>query len=236
MLHESGIAMGTDRTFVPRPLPENPRGFFEDVRFRRVNDLLLLGHGYRVKSWRLPVVSVTKGHLLTPLMRSVIRRPANPHAWGWKDPRQMLTIPPWLEALDDAGLTERTRILLVVRSPLAVAASLTARGGVSTLSHGIALWEAYHRVALGALCSVGVVPKVVEYEVLLSDLAEARNLLGWAWAGCPSGPGRPIDAAVGTALDVQLAHHSPDRAVMSELPHDVRDLYAALRHRASDGG
>lgn len=62
--------------------------------------------------------------------------------WGWKDPRTSITLPFWERALG-----ERADVVLCVRNPLDVAASLAARGGMSPRL-GFALWRAYSEAAL----------------------------------------------------------------------------------------
>jgi hypothetical protein len=38
ILHLNGIAMGSEKTFKPKPLPQNPKGFYENYDFRKIND------------------------------------------------------------------------------------------------------------------------------------------------------------------------------------------------------
>ena len=61
--------------------------------------------------------------------------------WGFKDPRTLLTLDGWLEALPSV------RCVGTFRHPLAVAASLQARNGFS-LEKSLVLWEAYNRLLL----------------------------------------------------------------------------------------
>src|SRR5437899_8959248 len=58
--------------------------------------------------------------------------------WGWKDPRNSLTLPFWQDLLP--GL----RTLIVVRNPLEVAHSMRERNGTS-YSFALRLWEIYNR-------------------------------------------------------------------------------------------
>ena len=51
ILHLNGIAMGSEKTFKPKPMPQNPRGFYENYDFRKLNDRILKLAGYRVKSF-----------------------------------------------------------------------------------------------------------------------------------------------------------------------------------------
>ena len=58
--------------------------------------------------------------------------------WGWKDPRNSLTLPFWQKLLP--GM----KTLIMVRNPLEVAHSMRERNGTS-YSFGLRLWEIYNR-------------------------------------------------------------------------------------------
>jgi GT2 family glycosyltransferase len=57
--------------------------------------------------------------------------------WGWKDPRNSLTLPFWKVVLPDL------KVVACVRNPLDVASSLHHRG-FSSYSFGLALWRTYN--------------------------------------------------------------------------------------------
>ena len=50
ILHLNNIIMGTYKTFWPRPLSQNPKGFYENYDFRKINDSLLKKVNYNVES------------------------------------------------------------------------------------------------------------------------------------------------------------------------------------------
>src|SRR6187200_1282378 len=58
--------------------------------------------------------------------------------WGWKDPRNSLTLPFWEDLLPDL------KTLVIVRNPLEVAYSMRKRNGTS-YAFGLRLWEIYNR-------------------------------------------------------------------------------------------
>ena len=51
MLHHSEILMGEFRNLIPKPSPENQKGFFGNIRFRTINDRILKDASYKVKPW-----------------------------------------------------------------------------------------------------------------------------------------------------------------------------------------
>lgn len=85
----------------------------------------------------------------------------NTPSWVWKDPRTCVTAPFWR-----AVLAQPLTYLLVVRHPLAVAASLTARNNLTT-EGGIALWEGY--TARAARAAIGAPVLVCSYEAMVAD-------------------------------------------------------------------
>lgn len=170
ILHTAGIRMGDDETFIPRPHKQNPRGFFENIEFRRINDRLLEAEDYVVKQWnpRRPQISPSSGHRQE--MRELLAVYHSKHeAWGWKDPRQCLTMDAWWEAIQDSDLAEQTRILFINRGWQPVAESLRTRNNVATLTHGVAVWDTYNRAAIDFIRSSGCRSLGIDYEDLLNE-------------------------------------------------------------------
>lgn len=130
LLHANDISMGVGKDFYPPPMRENPKGFYENVRFRRQNDKMLAANHYRVKSWTpwpLHAVGVGPKQLaeIAELFENYYTAYDN---WGWKDPRTSLTMAVWLKLIDSYGLRDETRILQCYRSLDAVAVSMRSRG------------------------------------------------------------------------------------------------------------
>ena len=139
LLHRCGLELGPESDLMP-PQADNPEGFWEHLRFVALNDELLAALG---GAWDLPPKpdeSFT-GQPLNPLRlkaRLLIEGFAPANVWGWKDPRNSLTLPFWQDLLP--GL----RTLIVVRNPLEVAYSMRERNGTS-YSFALRLWEIYNR-------------------------------------------------------------------------------------------
>ena len=75
--------------------------------------------------------------------RLLIERFDSAGLWGWKDPRNSLTLPFWQDLLP--GM----KTLIMVRNPLEVAHSMKERNGTS-YSFGLRLWEIYNRRVIEA--------------------------------------------------------------------------------------
>src|SRR5205814_8373844 len=59
--------------------------------------------------------------------------------WGWKDPRNCLTLSFWRDLLPEL------KVLLIVQNPLEVAYSLRNRNEDTSYAFGLRLWEIYNR-------------------------------------------------------------------------------------------
>ena len=60
LLHNNNVIMGRDEDFVPKPMKENPKGFFENNRFRKLNDRVLRMCDYHIKDFspELPEINI----------------------------------------------------------------------------------------------------------------------------------------------------------------------------------
>jgi hypothetical protein len=122
------------------PQADNPDGFWEHLGFVALNDELLNALG---GAWDLPPKAdeaFTRPELdpLRLKARLLIEGFDSAHVWGWKDPRNSLTLPFWQDLM--SGL----KTLIIVRNPLEVAYSMQVRNGTSC-AFGLRLWEIYNR-------------------------------------------------------------------------------------------
>ncbi len=119
LLHASGLYLGTKSELMP-PQADNPDGFWEHLGFVALNDELLNKLG---GAWDLPpkVDEDFKDPQLDPLRlkaRLLIEGFDSSTVWGWKDPRNSLTLPFWQDLLP--GL----KTLIIVRNPSAIGSLL----------------------------------------------------------------------------------------------------------------
>lgn len=142
LLHHNGVTMGAQ---FRRPLPENPKGFYEEEAFRCFNDELLNEGGYRVKDWKPEFNGVRASPNSHAIAASLIERfSQTSDAWGWKDPRTCLTLGVWLNAIDTVQLLGNTKIILIRRQMRSVSRSLYRRGNIASLSQGAKLYRMYY--------------------------------------------------------------------------------------------
>lgn len=139
LLHGCGLYLGPKNALMP-PQADNPDGFWEHLGFVALNDELLEALG---GAWDLPPKTneSLSDERLDPLRmkaRLLIEGFHSARIWGWKDPRNSLTLPFWEDLLPDL------KTLIIVRNPLEVAYSMRQRNGTS-YAFGLRLWEIYNR-------------------------------------------------------------------------------------------
>lgn len=230
-LHNGGISMGPERHFRPKPLPENPKGFYEDYRFRRLNDLICRRNGYQIKSWDLPPKMLNDAVSL--LVRRALLVLANGRrfpSWGWKDPRTCLTFDFWTSTLRLLGRLDDVHVLFVFRDPLAVADSLERRDGLP-LERALDLWHEYNARAFRSLEASGVPASFVAFSDLLRDPA---RILGGLAEHLPG-----LDPVAGVEfVDPRYRRSSGDSVAglpdgEGEMVHPALELFEALEARSS---
>ena len=140
LLHRCGLYLGAESDLMPAAA-DNPDGFWEHLRFVRLNDEILNAVG---AAWDLPppenerfsgqesAADADQG------ASCCSRNLRDTRLWGWKDPRNSLTLPFWQRLLPDL------RTVIMVRNPLEVAYSMNKRNGTS-YALGLRLWEIYNR-------------------------------------------------------------------------------------------
>ena len=128
---------------------ENPLGFFESERLVETNDALL--HALGCQWDRPPLLPACWDQSplfdVLQLHRSRLSVYALERSWVDKDPRLCITYSAYVHIL-----LRRVPLVVALREPLAVAASLHARNGFS-LNHGLILWWIYNYHIASQLCS-----------------------------------------------------------------------------------
>jgi hypothetical protein len=223
MLQTSGLYLGSESDLMPhRANGREPH--WENKRFVDVNvGLLAQFYGAWDCPPALPVDWNAEGLAAHRREAEVIladfdgREP-----WGWKDPRNCLTLPFWQSLLGSVPA------VIVVRNPLEVARSLRVRNGFS-YALGLNLWLTYNQ----RLCE-SVAPGnriVTHYDRYFQDPeAELRRLVGFV--------GLPVDeqviAEVCAVHDADLRHHeitTRDLSFAGVSPQTL-DLYHRLSAEA----
>ena len=225
MLHKAGMYLGKPEEMMPAA-PDNPDGFWENLRFVHINDTLLAWAG---GSWDNPVIlspETLSQHPqwqgLQEYVQNLLRDFQQHPRWGWKDPRNSLTLPVWQTILPEF------QVIVPFRNPLAVAASLQKRNGFP-LEKGMQLWYFYNQAVLN---QVGDTALWVPYEMLVQHpkavFTELLKRLHWELAP------NQLEEAV-QVVKPALNHNGSDPAEvlqMDSIPSQVKELYQTLLQKS----
>ncbi len=141
MLGGCGVDLGPPSEDFPPHEQDNPDGYGENVPTVRLNDAVLKALG---GAWNAPPAPPADWNADRRLKRvrkkaeTLLRKRAAQEPWGWKDPRNCLTLPFW------RSVARIDKIIIPVRHPLEVAESLQVARGIA-FADGLRLWEIYNR-------------------------------------------------------------------------------------------
>ena len=202
----------------------NPTGFWEVAALTRLDDQLLGALGGSWAAPRMPATSWARDEHLEPLRdpaRELFLESHPTPQWVWKDPRNSILLPFWLDLLEVEPV-----VVLVRRHPLEIAESLAVRDGLSR-QHALALWERYMRQALAA--ADGLPLLAASYSEVLGDpaawMATAHDFLAAQGAELTPAPAAGEEAA--QFIDPGL-RHTEFAAEEIGLSEPQRELLAAL--------
>src|SRR6058998_2493139 len=222
LLHACGLYLGTENDLMP-PQADNPDGFWEHLGFVALNDDVLHELG---GAWDLPPKadeSFTSSRLdpLRLKARLLIERFDSESVWGWKDPRNSLTLPFWQQ------LFPRLKTLIMVRNPLEAAHSMRKRNG-SSYSFGLRLWEIYNRRLIEAVN--GKQRLVTHYDLFFQEPEfELRRITDFI--GLPDVQVASAAALVTTRR--RNTHFTVEQLIDARVAPEVIELYRGLIAEAS---
>lgn len=116
LLHRCGLSLGPAEQLMPAS-PNNTDGFWENLRFVRLNERLLKANG---GTWFAPPSTLHATQKLTREGQSIVAQFEGEEPWLWKDPRNAVTLPFWKTLLPSM------KVLVCVRHPAETASSLVA--------------------------------------------------------------------------------------------------------------
>jgi hypothetical protein len=201
----------------------NPDGFWEHYRLMRINEGILRRFG---GNWREPP-KLPPGWEASERLAEERERAADLleqtfgdcPLWGWKDPRNSLTLPFWQSLIPDL------RYVICLRNPIDVAASLERREGLAA-SQAFRLWQAY--LTAGLLHTDGHPRVLVAYEEYFDDWHVPVARLAGAAGVPPPAEGSTASERIERTIKAGLRHHhTPAEDVLEDrrLPREVRATY-----------
>ena len=154
--------------------------------------------------------------------RILIEGFASANVWGWKDPRNSLTLPFWEDLLP-------VRTLIVVRNPLEVAYSMRERNGTS-YSFGLRLWEIYNRRVIETATKEARL--VTHYDLFFENAeTELRRIVHFT--GLPDTKLREVAALI--TAQKRHTHFTIDQLIDARVSEEVVELYRGLVAEATQG-
>lgn len=182
LLYRSGLHLG-DEDELMAGNRANADGYWENLHFVKVNDDILKAYG---GGWDMPPPfppGWERAEKIRPLRERaqglvdrLERGAGRGEVFGWKDPRNSITLPFWL------SLTPEMRVVVCLRNPLETARSIGRRGPTS-LALCLSLWKAYNLSIREALNSDRYI--VTHYDSYFSrPRTELRRVL--RFAGIPA--------------------------------------------------
>jgi GT2 family glycosyltransferase/glycosyltransferase involved in cell wall biosynthesis/predicted nucleic acid-binding Zn-ribbon protein len=219
LINSCGLYLGSESELAA-PAWDNQEGFWENIHFVEINDRILqdLNSGWDLppatyEGWNsVPEISVFRTEAT-----DLIKRFGEHEPWGWKDPRNSLTLPFWTDLFPDL------KVLICLRHPLEVAQSLHARN-FSSIAFGLQLWQAYNQRLIS---SVRVENRVVtHYDSYFHDpqreLRRVVDLLNIAASN------KEIEQACLNASTGMRHQRVPIENLSAGLPSDVLKTYLQL--------
>ena len=224
LLHACGLFLGPENALMPAQA-DNPDGFWEHLGFVALNEELLSELG---GAWDLPpkLDESFKDRRLGPLRmkaRLLLEGFDSAGVWGWKDPRNCLTLPFWQSLLPDL------KTLIIVRNPLEVAYSMRERNGTS-YSFGLRLWEIYNRRLIE---TAGKQARIVTHYDAFFKNAESELRRITCFAGLSDTNVKNAAALIKRRR--RHTHFTIDQLIDARVSAEIIELYRALSAEAGQG-
>jgi hypothetical protein len=178
-LNIAGLWLGPGnhlQTIEGRAAAGNPKGNYENVRCMAINDRILANSN---GAWFNPPRNLVVEPVDVESMRRFVHAlektmPPDCSGWGWKDPRTVLTLDIWTQALE-----RNISLVVPFRHPHAVAESLRARDRIP-LEFGYALWAFYNQKLLDRIgqYSTILIRFDVDKDFLIRQVVDTCRKLG----------------------------------------------------------
>lgn len=223
LLHLCGLYLGEEKDLVSAD-PHNLEGYWEHHQFLMINEELLtaLGGGWdfppRVEpGWEK---SNEVSYIKTKASK-LIQQFAAYDRWGWKDPRNSLTLPFWRQ------FDPSIKVVVCVRNPLEVANSLFKRNYFSP-AMAFNLWLEYNQRVLASIEPANRI--ITHYDSYFQDpYTELERILGFLDMHVSN---TQIVEAI-DVLSIPLHHHqSTSLDFMRAAPQKVIEHYQMMCNEA----
>jgi len=236
LLHLCGVYLGNEDDLMPASA-DNQKGYWENREFSRLNDEILAALG---GTWDIPPnatpgwVEENRLNALRAKAEVLLEEFRDREPWGWKDPRNSLTLPFWDDLIKIRfllGLTSNLKLVLCLRNPLEVFRSLRDREYTPS-SEGYKLWLIYSQSVLNASLPGNRI--ITHYENYFRDpKAELHRVLDFLQVPASADV---IEQSI-SAISTELRHYQSDQSHGdTDAERDIFNLYQDLRQETNFTG
>lgn len=216
----------------------NEAGHWEPTRLLALHDEMLAEAGSRWDDWRALDLSVLPPfrlvHWEAKIERLIAEEFGDAPLFVLKDPRVCRFVALYEQVLKRMGITPR--YVLSLRNPLAVAASLGLRDGMTPNFAGL-LW--LRHVLDAEAATRGQARAILSYERLLSDWRSVDAVFASMPPGSEGANVPRVAAEIDGFLSRALQHHAPstdELAMRPDVQAWVKEVYAGLRALEREAG
>jgi hypothetical protein len=206
-LEAAGLPLGEVQTRVAKA---NQKGHREPSELIALHEDVLISSG---GAWHLPPAEVRWSDKQRQRRDAFIASRADLPLWGWKEPRTLLVLDGWLEALP--GL----EMVATFRHPAVVARSLQRRHGSDSVEMWLELWRAYNTRLLKLVEARGF--PIIDFD-LPEDGYEARL------RSIVTELDLPQAGSMSSFFDGSLRQSQKQAPTDATLPPEVRRTYEQL--------
>ncbi len=224
LLHDCGLDLGPKEKWDTLAY-SNPDGFWEHVDFLNINDEILARFD---GGWDFPPSLPENWHRSEKLQnlrdraQNLIAQFVDKQFWGWKDPRNSLTLPFWKDIVPDL------KVIHCVRSPIEVRKSLRSRGSNSG-KFSLSLWDDYtNSLIINAKNSPYLVTNYHNY--FISSFDETTRLLDFIGLDVPKGE---LENIVKVVIKPSLFNQTSTLDELLDMPDSTKDLYIQVCKEAN---
>ena len=225
ILHDCGVDLGPQEKWDTVAF-SNPDGFWEHVDFLNINDEILAKFD---GGWDFPPRFPENWHHSEKLQdlrdkaEKLVTSFSDKQFWGWKDPRNSLTLPFWKDLVPDL------KVIHCVRSPVEVRKSLKNRGSNSG-KFSFSLWDHYtNSLMMNAKDSPYLVTNYHSY--FLSPLDEISRLLEFIELDSPKSE---LESLARQIIKPSLFKQTSTLDELLDMPGNTKNLYLQVIKESSE--
>lgn len=220
LLHLCGLYLGAEEDLMPATV-DNQNGYWENLRFKALNDEILREFG---GSWEAAPTFPANFHEDERFLRLRVRAERvleefeGREPWGWKDPRNSLTLPFWF------NLMPELKVIVCLRNPYEVYLSLRQRR-YSPHPRGLHLWHIFNQSILDATSPEQRL--VTHYDAHFRDPpGEARRILDFL--SLRLAPEKAVRSARVVRRRLRTHYYSKSDLLSLGVGQQILELYARM--------